>query len=90
MEPEKQKDEATVQVPARGAGKPTEGTDPVLPPGPNPELNDGRKLVELTAEDRELKERLELAVERARDPEAGVVTAALELLRKELREATSR
>jgi hypothetical protein len=43
-----------------------------------------------TPEDRELKERLELAVTRLRDPQREIVAAALELLRKELREATSR
>ena len=42
-----------------------------------------------SAEDRELKERLLLAVERLRDPVPELVKAALELLRKELREATS-
>lgn len=40
-------------------------------------------------EDRELKERLLLALERLRDVEPEIVKAALELLRKELREATS-
>lgn len=88
MEPEKQKDEATVTVPGKG-GEQKDGKDPQLPAGANPELTDGKKLVELTQEDRELKERLELAVDRISDPQEGVVRAALELLRKELREATS-
>ena len=88
-EPQKQKDEATIQVPAKGKGVPGEGKEPQLPPGPNPELADDRKMVELTAEDRELKERLELAVERLRDAQPEIVRNALELLRKELREATS-
>ena len=42
-----------------------------------------------SVEDRELKERLMLAVERLQDPEQELVKAALELIRKELREATS-
>ena len=42
-----------------------------------------------TTEDRELKERLDLAVERMKDVEPELVRAALELLRKELRESTS-
>ena len=89
MEPDKQKDEATVRVPGKGGEPPKEGAEPLAAPGPNPELAPGEKLVELTQEDRELKERLELAVERLGDPQEGVVRAALELLRKELREATS-
>ena len=40
-------------------------------------------------EDRELKERLELSVARLSDPAGSVVSLALELLRKEIREATS-
>lgn len=48
-EPVKQKDEATVQVPAKGLGTPGEGTEPQMPPGPNPELADDRKLVEMVS-----------------------------------------
>lgn len=36
-----------------------------------------------------MKESLELAVERCGDSKAGVVAAALELMRKEIREATA-
>ena len=46
-EPIKQKDEATIQVPAKGKGVPGEGKEPQLPPGPNPELADDRKMVEM-------------------------------------------
>ena len=42
-----------------------------------------------SAEDRELNDRLNLAVERLEDIEPELVRAALELLRKELRESTS-
>ena len=42
-----------------------------------------------SAEDLALKESLELAVERCGDSKAGVVAAALELMRKEIREATA-
>jgi hypothetical protein len=48
-EPVKQKDEATVQVPAKGLGTPGEGLEPQMPPGPNPELADDRKLVEMVS-----------------------------------------
>jgi hypothetical protein len=41
-----------------------------------------------TAEDRELKERLELAVERLKDSNSEIVRAALEVLRKDIREST--
>jgi hypothetical protein len=41
-----------------------------------------------SAEDRALLERLELAVERTGDSDLGIVVAALELLRKEIREST--
>jgi hypothetical protein len=41
-----------------------------------------------SAEDRELKERLTLAVERLRDTDPEVQRLALELLRKEVREST--
>jgi hypothetical protein len=41
-----------------------------------------------SAEDRALKERLELCVERVSDSDFGVVLAALQMLRKEIKEAT--
>jgi hypothetical protein len=41
-----------------------------------------------TQEDRELKERLELAVDRLKDPNAEVQKLAMELLKKEIREST--
>jgi len=83
--------EATIEVPTQGGGPPPESKEPVIPPGPNPELVDDKKPAgdELSAEDRALKERLELAVERAQDPDAGVALAALQALRSEIRGATS-
>ena len=86
---EVQKEAALISVPAAGGAPAPESKEPVMPPKPNPEAGGGAA-VELSAEDRELKERLELAVERARDEQEGIVAAALELLRRELREATSR
>ena len=44
---------------------------------------------ELSPEDKELKENLELAVERVQDKEDGVAALALETIRKEIRSATS-
>ena len=44
---------------------------------------------EVSAEDKALLEGLELAVERAQDPDAGVQHLALEHLRSEIRAATS-
>lgn len=60
-----------------------------MPPGPNPALED-KKSSGISQEDVELKERLDLAVERLMEggnPE--LQRAAIELLRKEIREATS-
>lgn len=56
-------------------------------PGPNPEAGDAKK-PELSAEDRELSERLDLSVERLRDTSPDVQRLALELLRSEVRGAT--
>jgi hypothetical protein len=44
---------------------------------------------EMSAEDLALQEALALSVERTADPEAGVVALALELMRKEIKSATS-
>ena len=41
----KQREEAAVEVPARGGGPPEESKEPVFAPGPNPELADDRKAV---------------------------------------------
>lgn len=41
-----------------------------------------------TQEDRDLKERLELAVERCKDPSPEIQRMAIEILRKEIREST--
>lgn len=83
------KEEATIQVPTEGGGPPPESKEPQLPPGPNPELVDDKKGDELSPEDRALKERLDLAVERTTDADAGIVLAALEALRREIRGATA-
>lgn len=85
--------QATIEVPTKG-GEPKEDKEPQLPPGPNPELKDldkeKAKDAEMSAEDAALKERLELAVERAtQEREPGLQTAALELLRSEIKGATS-
>jgi hypothetical protein len=64
---------------------------PQYPPGPNPEKGgkkkDDKESSE-SAEDRELQEKLDLAVERLQDPNMEVRRLALELLRKEIREST--
>jgi 26S proteasome regulatory subunit N1 len=89
--------EATIKVPESGGGKKPEDKEPQQPLGPqtpNPELKDldkeKAKDDAISAEDAALKERLELAVERAtKETDAGLQTAALELLRTEIRGATS-
>ena len=77
-----------IKVPTDGS-MPEEDMKPNYPPGPNPEAN---KKVEVgtdeSQEDKDLKERLELSVERLKDPDMGVKRLALELLRKEIREST--
>lgn len=83
------KEEATIQVPTEGGGPPPESKEPQLPAGPNPELVDDKKGDDLSAEDRALKERLDLAVERTTDADAGIILAALEALRREIRGATA-
>lgn len=84
-----ERQEATIEVPAKGGEPPAESKEPQLAPGPNPELDETKKGEEMNKEDRELKERLELAVERLREPNPELQRAAMELLRKEIREATS-
>lgn len=73
-------------VPSEG-GEPKDGDTPMAAPGPNPEAQDAKK-PELSAEDRELSERLDLSVERLRDTSSDVQRLALELLRSEVRGAT--
>ena len=78
-------DAASIKVPI--GPDPPPDPRPLYPPPPNPEKKkEGEG--ELSAEDAELKERLELAVERLKDPQLEVQRLALELLRKEIREST--
>ena len=72
-------------MPSEG-GEPKDGDTPMVAPGPNPEAD--TKKPELSAEDRELSERLDLSVERLRDTSSDVQRLALELLRSEVRGAT--
>jgi hypothetical protein len=46
---DKRPEESVVQVPSRGGGNPQESKEPQLPPRPNPELQDDRKLVEMVS-----------------------------------------
>jgi hypothetical protein len=71
-------------------------TVPDPPPDPRPQVapkplaedkKDGKAEV-ASQEDAELKERLELAVERLKDPVLEIRRLALELLRREIRSAT--
>ncbi len=55
-----------------------------MPPAPFPR----RLSTAQSAEDKELKERLDLSVERLRDENPEVQALALELLRKDIREST--
>jgi hypothetical protein len=77
-----------IKVPDKGDEVMEEDKRPQYPPGPNPEA--GKKVEELneSQEDKDLKERLELSVERLKDANLEVKRLALELLRKEIREST--
>ena len=59
---------------------------PQYPPPPNPEKDKDGK--EVSQEDKDLQEKLDLAVERLEDASMEVRRLALELLRKEIREST--
>ena len=59
---------------------------PLYPPPPNPEKDKDGK--EVSQEDKDLQEKLDLAVERLEDASMEVRRLALELLRKEIREST--
>lgn len=74
----------SIEVPAEGGEPPEEKPKSQIPKG-----DELKEPVELSEEDQALKDSLELAVTRTGDAEAGVVKMALELLRKEIREATS-
>ena len=65
---------------------PEEDKRPLYPPPPNPEKDKDGK--EVSQEDKDLQERLDLAVERLSDASLEVRRLALELLRKEIREST--
>ena len=67
---------------------PPESERPQYPPGPNPEAGKAKDAKEESQEDKELQEKLDLAVERLSDPSMEVRRLALELLRKEIREST--
>ena len=83
--PEKPRDTATIMTTT--APDPPPDPRPLYNPPPNPEkAKEGEG--EMSKEDAELKERLELAVERLKDPQLEVRRLALELLRKEIREST--
>lgn len=75
-----------VRVPSKGGEPPEEDPEPAGPAPPK-QLND--PAADLSEDDRVLKEKLELLVERAQDSSAELQKTALESMATEMREATS-
>ena len=75
---------ATIKVPVNPQDpSPDEKPQFAVPPNPETGVVKG-----LSSEDIALRDRLELAVERLKDPSEGIQKNALELIGKELREST--
>eukprot|EP01138_Halocafeteria_seosinensis_P008552 gb/GECG01008741.1/.p1 GENE.gb/GECG01008741.1/~~gb/GECG01008741.1/.p1 ORF type:complete len:1012 (+),score=153.11 gb/GECG01008741.1/:1-3036(+) len=85
--PQRQREEASIQVPAKGGGPKDQGPEPQYPDEKREE--DEEELVDMTEEDRRLKESLEEALEDLKNEDTNKQDQALELMRTEIQQSTS-
>jgi len=89
MSSKKEQDAIAIKVPSESDEKKKDQVDTTKVEKGEKKNDKTKDADELSEEDKALQEALTLSVERINDPKEGVVTLALELMRKEIKSATS-